>query len=207
MDEQPPATRYIDVREAIEIYARTHEIALVDAVDCIRDRSLLASALLRPRNVAHYAGADLVDQAAILLWGLLETVRRHLAPGGLFAFETRFPIPSELLTPETLTEEWTEETVWRQFEDERGQTVTVSTAQCHDVVRQIVEYVIYRCWQEGGSDQVRTERAALRFVYPQEMEALLRYNGLAIRDAYGDWDRRPLDGTSSRMIYVCQARS
>ena len=32
-------------------------------------------------------------------------------------------------------------------------------------------------------------------------------NDLAIRDAYGDWDRRPLGSDSPRMIYVCQARS
>ena len=49
--------------------------------------------------------------------------------------------------------------------------------------------------------------APLRFVYPQELEALLHYNGLAVRDAYGDWDRRPLAADSPRMIYVCQARS
>jgi len=46
-------------------------------------------------------------------------------------------------------------------------------------------------WQEDGRDEVRSESATLRFVYPREMEALLHDNGLAIRDAYGDWDRRP----------------
>ena len=53
---------------------------------------------------------------------------------------------------------------------------------------------------------MRTERTTLRLVYPQEIEALLHYNGLAIRDAYGDWDRRPLTGESPRMIYACQLR-
>ena len=37
--------------------------------------------------------------------------------------------------------------------------------------------------------------------------ALLHYNGLAIREAYGDWDRRPLTGASPRMIYVCRLRA
>jgi hypothetical protein len=138
--------------------------------------------------------------------GLLGAVTRHLARGGVFAFETRFPRASELLTSEALAGDWSEETIWRQFENERGQTVTVSTAQRHDALRQTVEYVIYRRWQEDGRVEVVTERAVLRLVYPQEMEALLHYNGLAIRDAYGDWDRRPLGGASPRMIYVCQAR-
>jgi hypothetical protein len=136
----------------------------------------------------------------------LGTVRRHLAPGGLFAFETRFPRASELLTSEAIGGDWSPETVWRTFEDEHGRTVTVSTAQRHDALRQTVEYVIYRRWEEDGRPHVVEERAVLRLVYPQEMEALLHYNGFAIRDAYGDWDRRPLDGASPRMIYVCRER-
>ena len=139
--------------------------------------------------------------------GLLGSVRRHLAPEGRFAFETRFPRASELLTPAALAGDWSEETVWRRYENERGQTVTVSTAQRHDAVRQTVEYVIHRRWHEGGRAEVRTERTTLRLVYPQEMEALLHYNGLAIREAYGDWDRRPLTGASPRMIYVCRLRA
>lgn len=138
--------------------------------------------------------------------GLLGTVRRHLAPDGLFAFETRFPRASALFAPDAPDGEWSAEAVWRRFEDEQGRTVTVSTAQRHDALRQTVEYVIHRRWREGGRDAVRTEGATLRFVYPREMEALLHYNGLAIRDAYGDWDRRPLAGDSPRMIYVCQPR-
>ncbi len=138
--------------------------------------------------------------------GLLGAARRHLAPEDLFAFETRFPRPSELLTAAALTGQWSEETAWRAFTDDAGRAVTVSTAQRHDALRQTVEYVIYRRWQEDGHDEVRKESATLRFVYPREMEALLHYNGLAIRDAYGDWDRQPLTDTSPRMIYVCQPR-
>lgn len=139
--------------------------------------------------------------------GLLGTVRRHLAPGGLFAFETRFPRASELLTSAALAGEWSEETVWRQYENAHGQTVIVSTSQRYNAIRQTVEYVIHQRWEEDGHAQVRTERAILRFVFPREMEALLHYNGLAIREAYGDWDRQQLSGTSPRMIYVCRLRS
>jgi SAM-dependent methyltransferase len=136
--------------------------------------------------------------------GLLGAAHRHLAPGGYFAFETRFPRPSVLLTAAALDGNWSEETVWRAFTDEVGRAVTVSTAQRYDALRQTAEYVIHRRWQEDGHDEVRSERTSLRFVYPQEMEALLHYNGLVIRDAYGDWDQRPLTNDSPRMIYVCQ---
>jgi SAM-dependent methyltransferase len=138
--------------------------------------------------------------------GLLGTVRRHLAPGGLFGFELRFPRPSALLTPAALAGEWSKETVWRRFTNARGQIVTVSTLQRYDAVHQTMEYVLHRRWMEQGRAHVRTERAAYRFVFPREMEALLHYNGFAIRDAYGDWDRRSLSGDSPRMIYVCHMR-
>jgi SAM-dependent methyltransferase len=141
------------------------------------------------------------------LEGLLGSVSRHLAPDGFFAFETRFPRLSDLLTPEALSGEWSPETVWRQFENEAGQTVTVSTRQRVDLVQQTVEYVILRRWLAAGSEQVATERALLRFAFPQELEALLHYNGFTIRDAYGDWDRQPLSGSSPRIILVCHLRA
>lgn len=139
--------------------------------------------------------------------GLLGSVRRHLAPDGLFAFETRFPRPSALLTTEALDGEWSPETPWRTYTNAEGQTVTITTKQRYDAVRQTAEYIIYHRWRDAaGAEQVKTERAVLRFVYPAEMEALLHYNGFVIRDAYGDWDGRPLASDSPRMIYVCRVR-
>lgn len=139
---------------------------------------------------------------------LLGTVRRHLAPDGVFAFETRFPRASELLTGPALDGRWSPETEWRRYENANGQTVVVTTTQRYDAIRQWAEYVIHQRWP-GGDDQIeeRAERAVLRFVFPQEMETLLHYNGLAIEHAYGDWDRRPLSSDSPRMIYVCRLRS
>lgn len=137
---------------------------------------------------------------------LLGVVRSHLAPGGVFAFETRFPRPSALLTATALDGAWSEEIPWRKFENERGQIVSVTTTQRHNALRQTVEYRIYRRWHEDGQEQVTVEGTVLRLVYPQEMAALLHYNGFAIRDAYGDWDRQPLAATSPRMIYVCRLR-
>ena len=137
---------------------------------------------------------------------LLGTVRRHLAPGGLFAFETRFPRAGTLFDLSTPDGAWSPEIPWRTFENEQGQTVNVSTTQRHDPIRQTVTYAIHRRWREAEEERVKTEQTTLRYVYPAEMEALLHYNGLAIRDAYGDWDRQPLAATSPRMIYVCQRR-
>lgn len=43
----------------------------------VLSESLLASALERPRMAAHYEGADLLRQAAHLLWGLLKNHPFH----------------------------------------------------------------------------------------------------------------------------------
>jgi hypothetical protein len=48
---------------------------------------------------------------------------------------------------------------------------------------------------------------ALRYVFPQEMEALLFYNGFQIRACYGNWQQEPLTAASPAMIYVCQRRA
>lgn len=137
--------------------------------------------------------------------GILGAARRHLAPDGLFAFETGFPRVADLVST-ARPGGWSEEVPWEQYEDAQGRTVSVTTAQRHDALRQTVEYVTYQRWQEGVEEQFKTERTTLRLVYPQEMEALLHYNGFAIRNAYGDWDRQPLTADSPRMIYVCQLR-
>ena len=138
--------------------------------------------------------------------GLLGSVTRHLAPDGRFAFETRFPRRAPLFLMDAPAGEWSAEEFWRSHTNERGATVTTATSQRHDSLRQTVEYAIIQRWQEDGRERELTEHTTLRFVYPQEMEALLHYNGLAIDAAYGDWDRRPLAIDSPRMIYVCRLR-
>ena len=46
----------------------------------------------------------------------------------------------------------------------------------------------------------------LRYVYPQEMEALLHHNGFVVLERYGDMDFSSLSAESDHMIYVCRQR-
>ena len=61
-------------------------------------------------------------------------------------------------------------------------------------------------WYRPGADGFGRPDVRVQFITDDDAVILLHYNGLAIRDTYGDWDRRPLDGTSPRMIYICRAR-
>jgi SAM-dependent methyltransferase len=142
------------------------------------------------------------DQAA-----LLQRVRAHLDNEGLFGFETRNP-----LLPNTKTrtgffvplETRTEEQAWRSYINASGYEVRVSTTQVYDHVAQIVHLTSYKRWHEGAEEHIKTARTALRYTFPQELAALLHYNGFTIMRQYGDWDREPLTATSPSIISVCR---
>jgi SAM-dependent methyltransferase len=133
------------------------------------------------------------DQEAVL-----GRVREHLQPNGTFAFEVRNPY---LETFDVLEEEF-----WRSFMNSAGQKVVISTMQQYDKPKQVMDYTIYRRWNVDGEDKVRVTHLWMRFIYPQEMEALLHYNGFKIVRSYGDWVLHPFAADSPCMIYVCQVR-
>jgi hypothetical protein len=47
----------------------------------------------------------------------------------------------------------------------------------------------------------------LRYTFPQELAALLHYNGFTVLRQYGDWDETPLGAASPSIISVCRERT
>lgn len=131
----------------------------------------------------------------------LARVYEHLAPSGRFAIEAIFPQPRLLITVE-------EEKPWCSYKDGQGREVHVSGAERYDHVRQIKHETAVRRWYNAGGEVVATRQAplALRYIFPQEMEALLYYNGFVVNKCYGDWDFGPLTEESRTMVYVCEKR-
>ncbi len=80
----------------------------------------------------------------------------------------------------------------------------VSRTQVYDHVAQILHWTTYRRWREGDQEQTRVTRIAVRFTFPQELEALLHYNGFTIIRQYGDWDLQPLTAECPSIIVVCR---
>jgi len=111
---------------------------------------------------------------------MLARVREHLHPEGCFLFETRNPSPRNLLEvrhPEP-----------QKYTTPDGGQLVVTEQQHYDPMTQIQHYTCPHQWlYPGGQHVEKTHRTALRYVFPQEMEALLFYNGLQIRSCYGDW--------------------
>ncbi len=130
---------------------------------------------------------------------MLARVREHLLPEGCFLFETRNPTPRNLLESRRPEPE--------KFTLPDGGRLVITEQHSYDPMTQIRHYTRHLTFlHPGGQHEEKTLRTALRYVYPQEMEALLYYNGLQIRACYGSWQQEPLTATSPSMIYVCQRR-
>lgn len=130
---------------------------------------------------------------------MLARVREHLLPEGCFLFGTRNPTPRNLLEvrhPEG-----------DKYATPDGGHLVVTEQQYYDPMTQIQHYTRHLTFlQPGGERREKTLYTDLRYVFPQEMEALLFYNGFQIRSCYGNWQQEPLTATSRAMIYVCQRR-
>jgi len=150
---------------------------------------------------------------------LLERVRAHLHDEGLFAFETRNP---RWATPETREEEWAslraregawalletrEEEEYPPYTDAGGREVRRSKTQVYDHAAQILHWTTYRRWREGDQEETKVTRIALRFTFPQELAALLHYNGFTLLREYGDWNLEQLTAASRSIIAVCRKRA
>jgi SAM-dependent methyltransferase len=130
---------------------------------------------------------------------LLASVRRHLAPHGIFAFETRNPSGHDL------TNQPDEEFDQRYISVE-GHQVSVSFTQFYDPLAQIMYWTSYRRWNDGKQDHKKETHIACQFTYPRELEALLHYNGFEVLQQYGDWNKETLSPSSPEIINICRAK-
>jgi SAM-dependent methyltransferase len=144
---------------------------------------------------------------------LLGRVRTHLHDDGLFAFETRNPRwrtsegrdedPDGLFVYlETRAEE-----ALPPHTDAEGREVRESRTRTYDHVAQVLHWTTYRRWHEGAQERTKITRIALRYTFPQELVALLHYNGFTIARRYGDWNGEPLTAASPSIIVVCRKRA
>ena len=85
-------------------------------------------------------------------------------------------------------------------------TVSFTGTYYYESVSQIKHWTTYRRWQEDGREVCKTSRIATRYTFPQELEALLHYNGFRLIRRYGDWDLSPLQTQSPSIVAVCQKR-
>lgn len=127
----------------------------------------------------------------------LAAVRSHLAPGGRFALDVSIPDPSELARPPDRLFKT------RPFFYPGVGTVSYGERFDYDRLRQVL-FVSMEFTPQGKVAPFSTPLAHRQF-YPQELEALLHYNGFSIEEQVGDWDGKPTH-ESRHLAIVAQVR-
>jgi SAM-dependent methyltransferase len=130
----------------------------------------------------------------------LARVREHLDEEGVFVFGSFFPHPQQLENVEMEQE-------WFTTQHPDGWEIRVSGTEHYDELSQVKVETAYRRWKDAsGEDVVKVVPLALRYIFPQELEALLHYNGFTVVERYGDNEAGPLTNESRLMIYICRKR-
>ena len=120
----------------------------------------------------------------------LAAIRRALADGGRFAFETRNPAARAW-------EAWDGMTL--DALDASGTAVRVS----YDVESVDGDLVTFtETTSEPGGGPLRVDRATLRFLAVQELDGFLSRAGLLVEARYGGWEREPVAEESAEIVTV-----
>ncbi|MDN5709509.1 MAG: class I SAM-dependent methyltransferase [Planococcus sp. (in: firmicutes)] len=127
---------------------------------------------------------------------LLKSVKTHLSDNGVFIFNTRFPVLSELAQ--------VEESI-RTYTDKRHRNIREKNTETYHPLTQILHCTSVREILGGSNENsVEQDSISLRYVFPLEMERLLTDNGFTVLESYSSWDKTPLHDSCSEMIYVCK---
>jgi len=128
---------------------------------------------------------------------LFKSVNTHLVDGGVFIFNTRFPILNELAT--------IDESKHTYF-DKRNRKVTECEVDTYNPLTQILHSTSTREFYNHDDEVISIEKdsISLRYVFPLEMERLIEQNGFSILNVYSSWEKDSLKKDSSEMIYVCK---
>ncbi len=128
----------------------------------------------------------------------LATVVRHLHPEGRFALNVFVPsLPMLLESPEE------EQEFGRYVDPDTGAQVVLTNRSRYDPATQIKYNQLYRRVADRPGEP--DGELAMRIYFPQELDALLWYNGFAIEHKYGE-DRRPFDAQSGMQYFVLRLR-
>ena len=121
----------------------------------------------------------------------LRNLRRHLAPGGRLAFETRNP----------LVEEWRE---WiPALTRESLQVPSIGAVEIHyDIAEAQGAFVTFETHFRFAPDDVVIAPTTLRFMSHDALAGFLAESGFSEVTWYGDWDRSPVSASGPEIIAI-----
>lgn len=124
----------------------------------------------------------------------LARVRAHLRPNGRFIVDTFVPFPELLINyPD-------KKALFAEYETEAGR-VSIIEQYIYAPDTQIKHISLEE--RLNGEPQ-REGSLALRMYFPQELDALLTYNGFSIEHKYGQYDQKLFDARSGKQLIVCR---
>ncbi|HKG95869.1 MAG TPA: class I SAM-dependent methyltransferase [Gemmatimonadaceae bacterium] len=124
-------------------------------------------------------------------------VRRHLAPGGAFAFDVFNPRVDFLARRPDVREPFK-----RVGHPSLGE-VTVEYTSDYDAATQVNRSTWY--FSAPARPDFRVEPLHLRSIFPQELPLLVAAGGLRLEARHGDFDRSVFASASPRQLCLCQA--
>lgn len=127
----------------------------------------------------------------------LDAIARHLAPDGVFAFETRNPPVEEWRT-------WTREQSMTPLRHPRLGDVDVHWEAHLTATPEIVALETHYLFKADGSRRV--SHSLLRFASQTTVARHLAEAGLAVAAWYGDWDRSAVTPHSPELIAITRRK-
>ncbi|GGE99505.1 methyltransferase [Aliidongia dinghuensis] len=125
---------------------------------------------------------------------LFARITDHLAPDGIFAFETRNPGQQDYADGSDFK-------LWRRFVDPRRGPVEVWVASALDTVTGIDHVTLVRRFADGME---RRTAAQLQYTAAATLEARLGQAGLAVATRYGDFGREPYGPASPEIVTLAR---
>lgn len=127
---------------------------------------------------------------------MLNCVKLHLNPSGIFVFNTRNPQGFDFTT----TPEFE---FWNRFQDQEEEDVQVYGKQHSDNSHQIVTFMTKRVWKNKET----TTTIHLRFTAYDQLVKLLSQTGFMVNQVYGDDKKAPFQKNSPSIIPLCSLKS
>ena len=125
-------------------------------------------------------------------------VRKHLAPGGRFIIDVFVP-HCGILTRDPVGRYPMSE----PYDDPDGRgRIAVTHNNIYDPTTQVNHITTYTTWSSG--EEVAGE-VDMRMYFPQELDALLKYNGLLIERKFSDYAGTPFGAGATKQLIICRA--
>jgi hypothetical protein len=124
-------------------------------------------------------------------------VQKHLTPNGRFAIDVFVP------KMELLINKPGERSPFSEYDDPDGKgRIMVNQSYVYESDTQIKRVKTYH--SIPGEDGEIEGELNLRLYFPQELDALVKYNGFVLERKYGSYDQTAFDAGSEKQLLACR---